>query len=266
MKLPRKLRFKNANGFSLVEVMVTIVIVGVLATVGMISYWEYLKKIRLAEAMNVLNVLSKAEVIYYSTNKHFISFYSPVASNGHNIDSSRYVAIPSGGEKYRIDSTAPSPSNYTVGEISNSARWKTLGLPLADGTNISFLYSGFAIKTNASKQQSIDSTGGFYTPFINSSGGVFGNTLLTGMVSPVGGLKGCVDYSLQERGSQVANFANKDWVILGAAANFNTSVDDLNLQVGGFPYACTYVVKFLETNTSGQVTTGGAPAVVNMGH
>lgn len=53
------------KGFSLLELMVTVVIVGILAAAGVPLYEEYVKKTRTAEAKNALGDIYSSQLIFY---------------------------------------------------------------------------------------------------------------------------------------------------------------------------------------------------------
>ena len=60
--------FKNQKGFTLVELMITIVIVGILAAVAVPIYTANIKKAKMSECDAALGTIRTALRVYYATN------------------------------------------------------------------------------------------------------------------------------------------------------------------------------------------------------
>lgn len=56
------------RGFTLLELVIVIIIIGVLATLGFTQYTKVVEKGRTAEAKTILGQLRTAEVVYYQEN------------------------------------------------------------------------------------------------------------------------------------------------------------------------------------------------------
>lgn len=78
-KQVRKLKRKQASGFSLIELMIVIAIVGILSTIAIPSYQKYIKKTKMSEVIALLGQFSQNAVIgYMKTN----SFPTSIVANG----------------------------------------------------------------------------------------------------------------------------------------------------------------------------------------
>ena len=60
--------FRNEKGFTLVELMITIVIVGILAAVAVPIYTANIKKAKMSECDAALGTIRTALRVYYATN------------------------------------------------------------------------------------------------------------------------------------------------------------------------------------------------------
>ena len=64
---------RRAAGFTLIELMVTVVVLAVLATVAVVSYTKYAQRARTQEAINFLNEIKLKQETYYGTYQQYVS-------------------------------------------------------------------------------------------------------------------------------------------------------------------------------------------------
>lgn len=62
------LSYKKRGGFTIIELMIVLVILGVLAAVAVPAYQDYVVRSKIAEGMNLINVAKTAVVEYYTTS------------------------------------------------------------------------------------------------------------------------------------------------------------------------------------------------------
>jgi prepilin-type N-terminal cleavage/methylation domain-containing protein len=64
---------KSSKGFTLLELMVAVVIVGILATVAIFSYKKWSQRARSEEAIMFLNSIKQKQEVYFSTYRQYAS-------------------------------------------------------------------------------------------------------------------------------------------------------------------------------------------------
>ncbi len=70
LPLQRKI-IKNSRGFTLIEVMIVIAIIGILASFAIPSYRNYVIQANMAEAMAFAAKMKTDATMYYATNRRF---------------------------------------------------------------------------------------------------------------------------------------------------------------------------------------------------
>ena len=70
-------RKTTSRGFSLVELMVVVLIIGALAAIAMPQYDSYVARGRLAEGMSVLSELQLRQEQYYQDNRAYVNGMAP---------------------------------------------------------------------------------------------------------------------------------------------------------------------------------------------
>lgn len=68
---------KTIAGFTLIELMIVVAIIGILAAVAIPAFMDYIKKSKKTEAMLQLNKISKNDKVYFANNN---SSFAPTAT------------------------------------------------------------------------------------------------------------------------------------------------------------------------------------------
>ena len=110
MKHTQQLRARFAHGFTLIELMIAVVVIGVLTGIAVANYSSSLSKSRRADAKNALLDLAARQERFYTTN----NAYTNAAAN------LGYAALPvavtggSGTTAYNLSITASTATTFTA--------------------------------------------------------------------------------------------------------------------------------------------------------
>ena len=72
-------KVKNKKGFTLIELMIVVAIVGILAAIAIPAYLDYTKKAKMSEVLNAFNAMAQSASEYYAS----VAFF-PAAGYGCN--------------------------------------------------------------------------------------------------------------------------------------------------------------------------------------
>jgi type IV pilus assembly protein PilE len=105
----------RARGFTLIELMVVVLIMGILGAIAMPQYNEYMLKGKLTEAMSLLSDLQIRQEQYYQDNRTYSNGMTPRAAGQYFTTTSCVTA--NAGQTYTCTATAPTISyTYTITE------------------------------------------------------------------------------------------------------------------------------------------------------
>lgn len=108
-------------GFSLIELMIVIVIIGILAAISVPQYQNYIRKSRTSEATSNINSIALYQEQYFSENNAYLSL---------NVNPSGIPNASDPGGTLQFDGSEPT--------------WTELGSVLPDGTPLRFQYETLA--------------------------------------------------------------------------------------------------------------------------
>lgn len=209
-------RARKKNGFTIVDLMTTLLVIGVLVGIAGVSYSKYSQKSRLAESYTLLSAISQTEISYYLTHKEFY-----------------YLSANPGWYQYSLGSMYSAPNYERSG-------WDVIGLPVSASNKIMFSYTVYPGKTNAAGTEQADS---------GQQGGTLYGNMMFAVANQINGWRAnhsaCSNRTPISSYVTVAGKSQYNWFMVHASRDFDSGNTD-----------CTYAFKVVDTAANGNVNTG----------
>lgn len=120
----------RSRGFTLVEIMVVIVIVGILMAVGIPMYGDYVTRSRLSEAFTALAGAQPSAEQYWSNNRTYAGFTPPAATANFS-----YTLSDASASTYKLTATGQGKTSGFVYTIDHNGNRATTASPPGWGTS-----------------------------------------------------------------------------------------------------------------------------------
>lgn len=112
---------KNNTGFTLIEMMITLAILGIVAAIAIPAYSGYIATARLAEAKNNIAALKLAEEEYFLENNNYFSDTTENNTNLSNASGGLWTATKGDNSAVNFTYTvSASTSSYTITAKGNA--------------------------------------------------------------------------------------------------------------------------------------------------
>ena len=145
------------RGFTLIELMIVVAIIGILAAVAIPAFMDYMKKSKKTEASLQLNKIAKNSKVYYNTNAGFVqgtaatkpTTYSTTTCKAPTVDSTWAADTVWSALDFQIDEPNLFKYDYTSSAVTSGTA-HAIGDLDCDTTLISYTLALSAPSGNAS--------------------------------------------------------------------------------------------------------------------
>jgi type IV pilus assembly protein PilE len=122
---------RREAGFTLIEILIAIVIIGILSAVAIPSYSSYVLRGRLTEAYTSLSVMQPKAEEFWSNNRTYVGLPLPAATANFSYKADLTVS------SYKITATGAGPAKDFVYTIDQDGNRATTGAPTGWTTSAS---------------------------------------------------------------------------------------------------------------------------------
>lgn len=154
MKLKSRSLPKSKKGFSLVELMVVVAIIGILAVIGIPQYQKFMAKARQAEAKTHLNAIFQGEASFFTEYNTYTGNMSVIGAGavGQALRyNAGFVTAPCTGESTLSPATTAANNDFRTLELAKPATARVAAWMYVntDTTNAAITCAGAAYEAGA---------------------------------------------------------------------------------------------------------------------
>lgn len=122
---------RNESGFTLIEVMITVAIIGILAAIALPAYSDYVRRGRIVEAVSVLSDMRVKMEQYFQDNRTYVGACAAgtVAPMPVTTPQFVYTCPDKTASTYTVTATGAGPMADFIFTIDQANARKTTGLP-----------------------------------------------------------------------------------------------------------------------------------------
>lgn len=132
--MKRRIQAVHAAGYTLVEVMITVAIIGILSAVAVPAYTDYVTRGRLAEAFTALGGAQASAEQFWANNRTYVGFDGastfPAATTNFT-----YALSGASTSAYKVTATGQDKAAGFVYTIDQTGAKTTTGSPAGWGTS-----------------------------------------------------------------------------------------------------------------------------------
>jgi prepilin-type N-terminal cleavage/methylation domain-containing protein len=132
---------KKIAGFTLIELMIVVAIIGILAAVAIPAFLEYMKKSRATEASEQLNGIGKKQKTLYGDNGAFTNGTAALLPAGGGATTGNNCCGGKGGTVTTPGTTVNNKCSADPASFKGDPTWGTTGMNFAVGEESSYQYS-----------------------------------------------------------------------------------------------------------------------------